>query len=204
MTSQRSPDLQRFVTMAEAAIQHGSGADGRIPAAAERMFTALRTPSTQVGRSGTVRLPVCSHLPTALDHARRQPGPISDLAEAFAAIEPQLNWTIRAGTEAQGEQFLNGHANATIAGADGLEIRPDVRIGVSLMAPHLQYPDHHHPPEEVYVVLSGGEWRQGSNPWHEPGSGGLVYNPPSIVHAMRSAELPLLALWFLWTAQDNA
>ncbi len=49
-------------------------------------------------------------------------------------------------------------------------------------------------------MLSGGEWRQGSNPWHEPGSGGLVYNPPNIVHAMRSAELPLLALWFLWTA----
>jgi quercetin dioxygenase-like cupin family protein len=129
--------------------------------------------------------------------------PVGELADAFAAIEPQLNWTIRAGTKAQGEQFLNGHANATITGADGLEIRPDVRIGVSLMAPHLQYPDHHHPPEEIYVVLSGGEWRQGSDPWHEPGSGGLVYNPPDIVHAMRSAELPLLALWFLWTAQDN-
>ncbi len=204
MTSLRSPDLQRFVTMAEAAIHHGSGADGRIPAAAERMFTALRTPSTEPGRSETVRMPVCRHLPTALEHARRQPGPVSDLAVAFAAIEPQLSWTIRPGAEAHGEQFQNGHANATITGADGLEIRPDVRIGVSLMAPHLQYPDHHHPPEEIYIVLSGGQWRQASNPWHEPGSGGLVYNPPNIVHAMRSAELPLLALWFLWTGQHNA
>ena len=91
MASLRSPDLQRFVTTAEAAIHHGSGADGRVPAAAERMFTALRTPSTHAGQSGTGRLPVCRHLPTALDHARRQPGPVSDLAEAFAVIEPQLS-----------------------------------------------------------------------------------------------------------------
>ena len=204
MASLRSPDLQRFVTIAEAAIHHGSGANGRIPAAAEQMFTALRTPSTQAGGSEAVRLPVCRHLPTALGYARRQPGPVGELTDAFAAIEPQLNWNIRPGTEAQGEQFQNGHANATIAGTDGLEIRPDVRIGVSLMAPHLQYPDHHHPPEEIYIVLSGGQWRQASNPWHEPGSGGLVYNPPNIVHAMRSGELPLLALWFLWTAPHNA
>jgi quercetin dioxygenase-like cupin family protein len=67
------------------------------------------------------------------------------------------------------------------------------------MAPHTRYPDHRHPPEEIYVVLSEGEWCQESGPWHEPGIGGLVYNPPNIVHAMRSAERPLLALWFLWT-----
>jgi quercetin dioxygenase-like cupin family protein len=203
MTSLRSPDLQRFVTMAEAAIHHGSGADGRIPAAAERMFTALQTPSTHAGQSGAVRLPVCRHLPMALDHARRQPGPVGELTEAFAAIEPQLSWETRAGAVALDETFLNSHANATITGSAGLEIRPDVRIGVSLMAPHTLYPDHHHPPEEIYIVLSGGHWRQASNPWHEPGSGGLVYNPPNIVHAMRSGELPLLALWFLWTAPDN-
>ena len=45
--------------------------------------------------------------------------------------------------------------------------------------------------------------RQASGPWHEPGIGGLVYNPPNIVHAMRSAEGPLLALWFLWTGSDT-
>ena len=122
------------------------------------------------------------------------------MAKAFAAIEPRLNWKARAGADPKDEQFLNGHANAIIAGPEGLEIRPDVRIGVSLMAPHTRYPDHHHPPEEIYVVLSEGEWRQASNPWHAPGIGGLVYNPPDIVHAMRSAEAPLLALWFLWTA----
>ena len=168
------------------------------------MFAALQAPSTQSGRPGTARLPVCRHLATALEHVRRQPGPVGALADAFAGIEPQLDWKLRAGAETQGEQFLDGHANATITGPEGLEIRRDVWIGVSLMAPHTQYPDHRHPPEEIYVVLSDGQWRQASDPWHEPGIGGLVYNPPNVVHAMRSTARPLLALWFLWTEQNNA
>lgn len=193
-----------FLTSAEAAIRHGSSDDERTRVAAERMFTALRIPLTQAERPGTARLPVCDHLPTALEHARGQPGSVGAVADAFAAIEPRLNWKLRAGAKSQGEPFLNGHANATISGPEGLEIRQDVLIGVSLMAPHLRYPDHRHPPEEIYIVLSSGQWRQASNPWHEPGIGGLVYNPPNIVHAMRSTEQPLLALWFLWTAPDNA
>jgi hypothetical protein len=202
MTLLRSPDLQLFLTTAEAAIRHGSGADGPVRVAAERMFTALRTPSHQSDGSETGRLPVCQHLVTALQNVGPRPGPVGALADAFAAIEPRLGWKVRAGAEALGEPFLSGHANATIVGAEGLEIRDDVWIGVSLLAPHIRYPDHRHPPEEIYVVLSDGQWRQASDPWHEPGIGGLVYNPPGIVHAMRSTERPLLAVWFLWTGQN--
>ncbi len=195
----RSPDLQTFLTAAEVAIRHASGGSGPVTAVAERIFSALRVPSTVVSQHGPRRLPVCRHLETALDQARLQPGTIGALADAFAAIEPRLDWKTRAGAEAQGEQFLTSHANATIVGSEGLEARQDVWIGVSLLAPHTRYPDHRHPPEEVYVVLSGGEWRQGSGEWHEPRIGGLVHNPRNIVHAMRSGEQPLLALWFLWT-----
>jgi len=194
----RSPDLQSFLTAAEAAVRQRCRGTGPVAMVTDRIFTALQVPSAPATQLGSGRLPVCGHLATALDQARLQPEPIGPLAGAFAAIEPGLGWKTRAGAEAQGEQFLNGHANATIVGSEGLEIRPDVWIGVSLMAPHTRYPDHRHPPEEVYVVLSGGEWRQGSGEWHAPGIGGLVHNPPNIVHAMRSGEQPLLALWFLW------
>jgi quercetin dioxygenase-like cupin family protein len=201
--SLRSPDLQRFLTVAEAAIRSGSPFSGPAVSAADRIFTALQVPSAQPGRIGSARLAVCRHLETALEPAHLQPGPVGELADAFAAIESRLTWMARTDAATQGEQFLHGHANAVIVGPEGLEARNDVRIGVSLMAPHTRYPDHHHPPEEVYLVLSGGEWRQGNDPWHEPGIGGLVYNPPNVVHAMRSAERPLLALWFLWTAPGN-
>jgi quercetin dioxygenase-like cupin family protein len=66
------------------------------------------------------------------------------------------------------------------------------------MAPGITYPDHRHPPEEVYIVLSEGDWRQESGPWHTPGIGGIVYNPHDIVHAMRSSSSsPLLGIWCL-------
>jgi quercetin dioxygenase-like cupin family protein len=204
MTSLRSPDLQSFLTFAEAAIRHASSADELARKAAEQIFASLQTPSGKADMAEATRLPVCRHLQMALKNARSRQGATGALADAFAVIEPRLHWQIRAGAETQGESFLNGHANATIVGSEGLEIRRDVRIGVSLMAPHIRYPDHRHPPEEIYIAMSSGEWRQASNPWREPGIGNLVHNPPNIVHAMRSADQPLLAIWFLWTAQTDA
>ena len=93
--------------------------------------------------------------------------------------------------------FYDGHANAMVAGPGGLEERGDVWIGLSLLAPHVLYPEHSHPPEEVYVALSPGAWWNAGMDWTEPGIGGLVYNPPGIPHTMRSGPKPLLAIWCL-------
>jgi len=199
IVSRRSADFHHFLTSAEAAIRHAAGADKRITDAANRIFSALQSPAPQTAPLAA-RPPVCRHLPQALERACTSPGHVADLANAFAAIESQLRWKTRPGAEIHGEHFLNSHANANIVGAEGIETRADVWIGVSLMAPGTRYPDHRHPPEEIYVVLSGGEWCNTDTPWHAPGIGNLVYNPPDIVHAMRSAQQPLLALWFLPTA----
>ena len=199
MPSRRSAEFQLFLSSAEAAIRHAADGDGCISEAAGRIFSALRTPAAQGAPVAAERLPVCRHLPEALERACSSPT-VGDLANAFAAIEPLLRWKTRAGAEAHGEQFLDRYANANIVGAAGIETRADVWIGVSLMAPGTRYPDHRHPPEEIYVVLSDGEWCNTDTPWHAPGIGNLVYNPPNIVHAMRSAQQPLLALWFLPTA----
>lgn len=200
MPSRRSAEFQRFLSSAEAAIRHAADGDTCIGEAAGRIFSALRTPAAQGAPVAAARVPVCHHLPAALERARSLAGHVADLANAFAAIEPQLRWKTRPGAEAHGEQFFSHHANANIVGAEGIETREDVWIGVSLMAPGTRYPDHRHPPEEIYVVLSDGEWCNTETPWHAPGIGNLVYNPPNIVHAMRSAQQPLLALWFLPTA----
>src|SRR5882672_6194925 len=130
------------------------------------------------------------------DRARQGPPGLASLAEALGELEPRLQWGRRPGAEA-GSDFAENHANARLVGDGGLEASDEVAIGVSVMAPHIQYPDHHHPPEEVYIALSPGEWRQGDGAWHSPGVGGLVHNPPNIRHAMRSIEEPLLAIWCL-------
>jgi hypothetical protein len=54
-----------------------------------------------------------------------------------------------------------------------------------------------HDPEEVYLALSPGFWRQEAGAWHEPGIGGIVYNLAGITHAMRSSSVPFLAIWCL-------
>ena len=93
--------------------------------------------------------------------------------------------------------FMAGHANAQIIGPNGLVVSDNLLIGISLLAPHVTYPNHQHPPAEVYLVLTAGEWRQEDQPWHQPGVGGYVYNHPHVIHAMRSDDKPLLAIWCL-------
>ena len=64
------------------------------------------------------------------------------------------------------------------------------------------YPDHSHSPEEIYLVLTGGAFRQADGAWFEPGVGGTFYNEPGIAHAMASGGKPLLAVWCLF--EDRA
>lgn len=174
--------------------------DPRSVASLSRIFAALETPGAATGAPGT-RLPVCRYLAPAAEPSRfAEPG-LRRLAEALLALEPTLAWRRRGGeAPAASPNFAEGHANAMIVGPGGLEPRQDVWLGVSLLAPGVRYPDHSHPPEETYLVLSRGAFSQGDGPWFEPGVGGSFYNPPGIRHAMRALDEPLLALWALCAA----
>lgn len=124
---------------------------------------------------------------------------LARLAAAFIGIEPRLAWSRKPAKDPTASaNFAEGHANAMIAGPGGLEPRSDVWLGVSLLAPHVRYPDHRHPPEETYLVMADGEFSQEGGPWFRPGVGGSFYNRPGITHAMRSLDGPLLAFWALW------
>ena len=167
-----------------------------------RVFDALRNP--QPVMAGTPeRLPACGFLGEALDATRQASPSLARIADAFAVLEPHLTWTRRASADhTASANFTDGHANAMIVGPHGYEPRQDVWIGVSLLAPQVRYPDHNHAPEEVYLVLSKGKFRQGDKDWFEPGIGGSFYNTPQIKHAMASGDTPLLAVWCLAPAQD--
>ncbi len=84
-----------------------------------------------------------------------------------------------------------------MVGPGGIEPREDLWIGATLMAPNTDYPVHHHPPEEIYLVLSEGEWWKEPTGWFTPGVGGTVHNTPDALHAFRSRARPLFALWAL-------
>ncbi len=182
----RSAALAEFLDAGQAALRCTTG-----PAAALAAEVAARW--VMQGSSGAApeRLEVCDHIAPALG----QYG--GSLATAFAGIEGQLCWRRRLTADPAEAAFWNGHANAVILGPGGLEERPDLWIGATIMAPNITYPDHDHPPAEVYLALSPGEWWNADMDWTDPGPAGFIYNPPGIRHAMRSGDTALLALWFL-------
>ncbi|WP_020209986.1 dimethylsulfonioproprionate lyase family protein [Gilvimarinus chinensis] len=196
---QRSAKLQTFF---DALYQSFARAkpSAEVTALAEKLFTRLEVPGDQHAPQPQ-NLPVCRFLQPAIDSAVDSGGATAKLATALGDITPQLAWTpIPSYTERE-DTLTDRRANAEVVGSRGLELRQDIRIGVSLLAPHSLYPDHQHPPEEIYAVLSPGQWRQENGPWHSPGIGGTVHNTPHIVHSMRSASAPLLAVWCLWKGE---
>lgn len=196
----RPEPLQRVIDSAFAALGDNAPASAR--PAITAMAALLKTPGRAAAGNIGVWLPVCARLDTAVAAAQVGSASAAVLARAVAAVAPGLPWYRRPWSAADGgpdaeATFRDGHANAQIVGPQGLEIRDDVTVGVTIMAPGVRYPDHRHPPEEVYVVMSEGEWRRANDPWFRPGPGGIVHNPPGIVHAMRSGTAPLFALWIL-------
>lgn len=193
----RSQDFQDFLDQLDAALMPRLAPGG----SAQRMMARVSERLNSVpGHEGLppATLPVCDQLDAAFAVARSGDAATGRVAVALERLAPSLHWERRP-TAKPGEQpFYDGHANATIIGPGGLELRNDVWVGVSLMAPHIDYPVHHHPPEEVYFVLSPGEWKQDDAPWFAPGIGGTVHNVPHVRHAMRSGTRPLLATWSLW------
>lgn len=198
----RPEPLQTFLDAAQAAFAaHVHQPEAKTSLA--HIFAALKNPGTITDAPGQ-RLAACSHLERAADPANFEDADLKSLVRAFTAIEPQLEWRTRKGDNANASaNFAETHANAMILGPGGIERRSDVWIGVSLVAPHVRYPDHTHPPDETYLVLSPGDFSHGGSAWFQPGIGGTFYNPPGIEHAMRSGDAPLFALWALW-AQPHA
>ncbi|SFJ23078.1 Dimethlysulfonioproprionate lyase [Phyllobacterium sp. CL33Tsu] len=192
----RNEALQSFVDAAFTAFnEFTQGPESR--QSIQKLFSALDTPGTPALRAGS-RLPACSNLDSALGvdagHAS-----LARLIDRFRQIEPSVEWRRRSSNKTASDNFVDGHANAMILGPGGLEQRTDIWLGATLLAPNVRYPDHDHSPEEVYLVLSEGEFRQGEGEWFSPGIGGSFYNVPNIKHAMRSLDKPLFAFWALCT-----
>lgn len=193
----RSSGLQSFLDAAlEAMRKFAVDPDAR--RTIERVAAALATPARpRTGPGG--RLPVCALLGDALASAAADPL-LARAVAGFEAIEPRLVWDLKENPGATASPcFDEQHANTMIVGPRGLEERDDVWLGATLMAPAARYPDHSHPPEEVYLVMSPGEFRQADAGWFSPGIGGSLYNPPWIMNAMRAVGSPFFAFWTLNT-----
>jgi quercetin dioxygenase-like cupin family protein len=193
----RTAELQTLVdSLAAAFAEADVSAAGR--AALERVFARLKNAGTAGTASAGEPLPVTGLFDQALAPLLNRSDALAPLARALQALFPHLTWVQRkVGVPNASEGFAEAHANAMLIGPQGVERRDDVQIGLSLMAPRTRYPDHNHPPEEVYIVLSDGAFLQTAPPWLPRKPGETVYNTPGILHAMRAGDAPFLALWCL-------
>ncbi|WP_256217220.1 dimethylsulfonioproprionate lyase family protein [Pseudomonas sp. Q12-87] len=144
-------------------------------------------------------LPRCleRHLSEALDIAPRTDDDLISILAALSMLWPHLPWINRQAQADQDSAFVERHRHGMVAGPGALFECSTLTLGLALMMPETRYPYHQHPPAEFYLVLSPGDWYREDVGWWSPGAGGVVFNPPSCIHAMKSTQVPLLAVWGL-------
>jgi len=138
-----------------------------------------------------------SHLCEALGAAPRTNEDLVSIRDALSTLLPYVPWINRQARADQDSAFVERHRHGMIAGPGGLFECSNLTLGLALMMPETCSPYHQHPPAEFYLVLSPGAWYREDVGWWSRRAGGLVFNPPSCVHAMKSLQTPLLALWGL-------
>lgn len=203
---ERDPALQAFLD----AVLVGIAARADEWPGANEALGRVRAALATVGTQGTPRSPeqpssekprALAHLDEAVANARRAGGSAASASAALDAIRPRIGWYARQGAESTCANFAGRHALASLIGpADRpgcLEVRDDLRIGISLVAPATPYPDHKHPLEELYLALTDGDWRHERGGWFTPGPGGVVYHAGNVLHGMRARGTPQLAIWCL-------
>jgi quercetin dioxygenase-like cupin family protein len=194
----RAPEVQAFLDALFPCLAESTAGSTSDQAFVTDFAARIAEPAVAAVAHGPGEAPaVLGHLDAALAGLGGASPALRRLGAALAAIAAVVPWSKRHHEGPDAERFAAGHGNALIIGRGGAEAPEGVVLGASLMAPHIRYPDHSHPPDELYLVLSEGEWRQGDGEWVRPGIGGTVRNPPGVVHAMRAGATPLLAVWAL-------
>lgn len=190
--------LSEFVDAAEDAF--GTYAqDERSRSSLTRIFTVAKASDPIIFAEGH-RPAFSKNLLGPLLAADYEDARLNRLMAGFREIEPHIRWRPRPVSNGTASaNFPDNHANGMVFGPGGIVEDKTIMIGASLLAPHVRYPDHNHAPEETYLVMTEGEFRQEDNDWFSPGRGGSFYNRPGIKHAMRSGSGPLLAFWALHT-----
>jgi Dimethlysulfonioproprionate lyase len=146
--------------------------------------------------------PVTRYLPELLAQTARV---FPAMASAIEPVVPRLRWIHSANYNdaVLGEGFLRNYAWAELVGQNGLFAGEDFKLGLLLLGPDRHYLDHYHPAPELYVPLTPGSfWKKGNGEFVERKAGELIWHPSMAVHATKTFDEPLLAI-YVWT-KDTA
>lgn len=189
------PDLLRLLRVMRNAFAAGLGHSPAVAAEAARVLDALPDGREPVPLATALHP---SHHP-ALDQipeAARRAGPA--WAGALPPVARQLPWRFGYAPRADLPDLQERMAWAEIVGPAAPIHSDRVGFGLTLIGRDTLYPAHRHPAVELYAVVSGtAAWTLGGVTTQRP-PGDFVLHPAQAVHAMRTAQEPLLAL-YSWT-----
>ena len=192
----KDPRIWSVIQAAALVLSGRSAVADAIGTEASKML-ALEIPE-QTGTFSKSMFPVTSFIGEALKHGTSSTRPFLDvLAHALPYLPWKYNYPPRNDMPDLGIKMAWGE----IIGPQAPFVCESFCMGFTLIAPHSFYPAHFHPATELYYVLSGaGQWTlDGKSAWHTPGS--FILHPSNRIHAMRTKEEPLLAL-YTWSGPD--
>ena len=130
------------------------------------------------------------------------PEPWRELALLLAAASPELPWLksyehLEPAPEFQPRYSFLLLGAPSFRGYEPAFLLPDALLGLTLQAPHVVYPAHHHEPPEMYGVISGTlDWQVGTT-WSTKGPGDVIVHRSHESHSMVTRDDPVLT-WAVW------
>ena len=147
-------------------------------------------------------LDVTPHITPPADLMAADPGlfagDMAGLRDAFRAVGPVAHWRETYKHTTIGQDFLDRFGCYAVIGGGGRWISASMSSFVVYMPPGLDYPWHHHPAEEIYLVLAGEAQFQceGSKP-ETLGPGQSSFHADNRPHAMATFAHPVMA-YVVW------
>ncbi len=173
--------LRRWlIDAADAAIELTNR--NEIAEGAQQFRTAIETAAT-IPYEPQI-LPALGNLDRVVDTAR---------AREFAELAPSMRWV-------QSHRWNDdGAQRALCVLSEAFEL-PNLEAGVMYVDQGCTYPLHNHPPQELYLTISGSaRWRYGgAETLIEVEPETTLYNHPSDFHTVEAGETPLVAMYVLW------
>jgi mannose-6-phosphate isomerase-like protein (cupin superfamily) len=126
------------------------------------------------------------------------------LVRSFIKHNQRLHWeqSYRKQDGLVPDAMLAAYGFAEIIGLRGPFVSDRIRAGIAIWGAQVDYPQHQHQAEEVYIVLAGSaEFSFDSNTKQMRGAGDVVFVESNRRHGFHTADESLVVL-YLWQAGD--
>jgi hypothetical protein len=126
------------------------------------------------------------------------------LVRTFLDHAPQLHWMQSYTADDFGQHFFDNYAHVELIGTMGHFASSEIAAGLVLYGPQIDYPDHWHVAEEIYIPLTdNGWWSRDRETFAKRKSGEFIFHDSNMPHAMKTDDTAMLALW-IWRGGDLA